>query len=132
MSARTATCRCGQLSATCTGDPVRVSVCFCLNCQKRSGSSFAAQARWPDDRVQWEGETKSWSAAGDSGQVATFRFCPTCGSTVGYQAEGLPGLTAIAIGAFAEPSFPPPEYTVYGDRKHAWVDVAAPSLDPLD
>jgi hypothetical protein len=47
MTARTACCRCKQLSATVTGDPVRVSVCHCLNCKKRSGSAFAVQARWP-------------------------------------------------------------------------------------
>lgn len=27
MTARTASCRCGQLRATVTGEPVRVSVC---------------------------------------------------------------------------------------------------------
>ena len=54
MTTRTASCRCGQLQRDGAGDPVRVSVCHCLNCQKRSGSAFAAQARWPagavDDR----------------------------------------------------------------------------------
>jgi hypothetical protein len=132
VSERTATCRCGQLSATCSGEPVRVSVCHCLNCQKRSGSSFAAQARWPDDQVRWSGEKAHWSTSGDSGQLATFHFCPTCGSTVGYQAEGLAGLTAIAIGAFADPSFPPPVYSVYEGRKHAWVSIVGDGIDHFD
>ena len=48
---RTATCQCGQLAVACEGDPVRISVCHCLDCQKRSGSSFAAQARFPVDKV---------------------------------------------------------------------------------
>src|SRR5262245_60383971 len=34
MQIRTATCRCGQLKALCEGEPVRVSVCHCLECQK--------------------------------------------------------------------------------------------------
>ena len=55
---RVASCRCGQLTATCRGEPVRVSVCHCLNCQKRSGSAFAAQARWPDDQVTITGATQ--------------------------------------------------------------------------
>ena len=132
MSARTATCRCGQLRATCAGEPVRVSVCHCLNCQKRSGSSFAAQARWPDEQVQWAGEFRTWAAAGDSGPPASFRFCPICGSTVGYQAEGLPGLTAIAVGAFADPAFPPPVYSVYEGRKHGWVSIIGEGIDHLE
>lgn len=132
MSERTATCRCGQLSATCTGEPQRVSVCHCLNCQKRSGSSFAAQARWPDDAVRWSGDFRTWATTGDSGASATFRFCPTCGSTVGYQAEALPGLTAIAVGAFADPSFPPPVYSVYEERKHGWVSIVGEGIEHYD
>lgn len=132
MNERTATCRCGQLQARCTGEPVRVSVCHCLNCQKRSGTSFAAQARWPDDQVCWSGEAKTWSTTGDSDQRADFRFCPECGSTVGYQAEGLPGLTAIAVGAFADPTFPPPVYSVYEERKHAWVAIVSEGTEHYD
>ena len=40
---RTATCQCGQLSAVCSGEPVRISVCHCLECQRHSGSSLDAQ-----------------------------------------------------------------------------------------
>ena len=58
---RTATCRCGQLSATCTGEPVRGSVCHCYDCQKRSGSAFAVQARFPSEAVTISGEHKLYS-----------------------------------------------------------------------
>jgi len=132
MSERTATCRCGQLAARCTGEPMRVSVCHCLDCQRRSGSSFAAQARWPDEAVRWLGEAKTWSAVGDSGGRATFLFCPECGSTVGYQAEGLAGLTAIAVGAFADPNFPSPVYSAYELRKHPWVEIVGEGIDHHD
>lgn len=120
---RRATCRCGQLAAACAGEPVRVSVCHCLNCQRRSGSSFAAQARFAEEAVAITGEARTWSQAGDSGEVAHFGFCPECGSTVFYRNESMPGLVAVAIGAFADPSFPPPIYSVYESRKHAWVAI---------
>ena len=48
---QTASCRCGQLTATATGEPVRISVCHCLVCQRRSGSAFAAQVRFPASQV---------------------------------------------------------------------------------
>ncbi|TIT73020.1 MAG: aldehyde-activating protein, partial [Mesorhizobium sp.] len=32
MVTRRAQCSCGQLSATCVGKPVRISVCHCLDC----------------------------------------------------------------------------------------------------
>ncbi len=129
MSSRTATCRCGQLRATATGDPVRISICHCLDCQKRSGSAFSAQARWPDDRVSHSGAFREWSTIGDSGRGATFRFCPECGSTLTYRINALPGLTAIAIGGFADPQFPQPRFSVFENRKHAWVEITGEGVE---
>lgn len=132
MTVRTATCRCGQLRATCTGDPVRVSVCHCLACQQRSGSAFAAQARWPDERLALEGEFSEWVRTSDSGALATYRFCATCGATVAYVNEGMPGVTAIPIGAFADPNFPPPKFSVYEERKHRWVAISGEDVEHMD
>ena len=66
MTTRTASCRCGQLRATATGEPVRVSVCHCLDCKKRSGSAFAVQARWPKEQVDIEGRSKTFVKVADS------------------------------------------------------------------
>lgn len=126
---RTATCACGQLSIACEGEPVRISVCHCLNCQKRSGSSFATQARFPAEQTTVTGESKQWSKAGDEGGVATFSFCPDCGSTVFYHAVAQPELVAVAIGAFADPTFAAPNYTVYESRKHAWVEIVGDGIE---
>jgi hypothetical protein len=128
---RTASCSCGQLKISCEGEPVRVSLCHCLNCQRRSGSVFAVQARWPRDRVTIEGRATEYTITGDEGGKATFRFCPTCGATVYYIADGMPDLVAVPVGAFADPTFPPPQYTVYGVRRHPWV-TTDPAIESLD
>jgi hypothetical protein len=124
VSVRTGTCACGQLSATCTGDPVRVSVCHCLNCQRRSGSAFAVQARWPDDRVELTGDRNQWRRVGGDGGAAAHFFCPVCGVTIAYVLDSQPGLIAVPVGAFADPDFPPPVYSVYEERKHAWLEIS--------
>ncbi len=129
MNKRIATCRCGQLRAVCDGEPVRVSVCHCLDCQKRSGSAFAAQARWPDAHVTVTGEAKTWVRTADSGHLVTYRFCPYCGSTAAYVIEGWPGVTAVPLGAFADPEFPAPKFSVYEHRKHAWVAVLGADVE---
>ncbi|MBN8816665.1 MAG: GFA family protein [Sphingomonas sp.] len=121
---RRATCQCGQLAIACEGDPVRVSVCHCLDCQKRSGSSFAAQARFPIEQTTVNGESKQWSRG-----EATFSFCPECGSTVFYHARPFREMVAVAIGAFAEPEFPSPYYSVYEARKHAWVEIMGDGIE---
>lgn len=109
-----------------------MSVCHCLECQKRSGSVVAAQARWPDDRVVIEGEYAEYSRIGASGAQTTFRFCATCASTIAYVSDGLPGLTAIPVGAFADPSFPPPHYSVYESRRHGWIAIVGEGIEHHD
>ena len=126
---RTATCQCGQLRVELVGDPVRISVCHCLNCKRRSGSAFAAQARWPHDSVTITGASKLWTRTSESGGVGTFRFCPECGSNVTYVIDALPDLTAVAIGALADPDFPAPEYSVYEGRMHKWVAILGDDIE---
>lgn len=129
MVRRTATCRCGQLSAVCEGEPVRVSVCHCLECQKRSGSAFATQARWPEADVVIHGQFNVWKRRADSGHIATYQFCPECGSTLAYVIEGWPGVIAIPVGAFADTSFPPPKFSVYEHRQHPWVNIQGEDVE---
>ncbi len=123
MTTRVATCRCGQLQAVCSGEPVRISVCHCLDCKKRSGSAFSFQARWPNDAVVITGDIRRWSPVSESGSRAIFHFCPVCGGTIAYTIEALPGLTAIPVGAFADPAFPAPNFSVYENRKHDWLAI---------
>ena len=107
-----------------TGDPVRVSVCHCLNCKKRSGSAFAVQARWPPSRSTSRGGRRTFEKVADSGNRATFHFCPDCGSDVHYEIDGkFDGLVAIPSGAFDDPYFAHPAFSVWEERKHDWVEI---------
>ena len=121
MTNRTASCSCGQLQARVTSEPIRVSVCHCLACQRRTGSVFAAQARFSSDKVTVTGESEEFVRVGDEGSRSKFRFCAECGSTVCYTLEGFDGAVIIPVGAFADPSFPGPTFSVYEDRMHSWV-----------
>src|SRR3954465_13222142 len=76
--ARTASCSCGQLTATVSEEPVRVSICHCLACQRRTGSVFVAQARFRREAVDIGGRSTAYVRVGDSGNHITFHFCPTC------------------------------------------------------
>ena len=102
---------------------MRISVCHCLACQRRTGGPFAAQARFPRDRATVSGPSTTYVRTGDSGGRATFHFCPTCGATVYYEIAAVPDVLAIPIGAFADPTFPAPTIGVYETRRHAWVTI---------
>lgn len=121
MPTRVASCSCGQLTAHVIGEPLRVSICHCLACQRRAGSVFGEQARFPRDSVSVSGAATEYVRVGDEGSQIRFHFCPKCGSTVYYELEGLEEFLAIPVGAFADPSFPPPRVSVYESRKHQWV-----------
>jgi len=57
----------------------------------------------------------------DSGFPVTFHFCPDCGSTVFWEPERMPDRIAVAVGCFADPSFPAPSQSVWSERRHAWM-----------
>ena len=123
MTTRNAVCSCGQLRLTCAGEPVRISICHCLDCQKRTGSVFGTQARFHRENVAIDGNSTAFSRVGDSGGTATFHFCATCGSTVYWQIAAAPDFISVAVGNFAEPRFPKPRHSVYEGRRHSWVNI---------
>jgi hypothetical protein len=106
-----------------SGEPVRISVCHCHACQRRTGSAFGQQARFPTDAVVVHGVGTEYTRTADSGTKITYHFCPACGSTVYYHAEDQPELIAVPVGAFADSTFPAPTVSVYESRKHGWVAV---------
>jgi hypothetical protein len=133
VTTRQASCSCGQLRVTCEGEPVRLSMCHCLECQKRTGSPFGVQARFRREQVAVEGRATEFERVGDEGNRITLRFCPECGSTVYWTLSGFPDLVAVAVGAFADRDFPAPRISVYERRRHPWVIVPdGPEIEHLD
>jgi len=121
METREAACCCGRLRVAADSDPVRISMCHCQACQRRTGSAFGMQARFPEERVRIEGRHTAYDRPSDFGEARTFHFCPDCGSTVFFTSADRPGLIAVAIGAVADRDFPQPTVSVYESRMHPWV-----------
>jgi hypothetical protein len=102
MTTRRAACSCGQLHLAIEGEPSRISMCHCLECQRRTGAVISNQARFRREQVTFAGQAAVWQRKAESGNALTFHFCPTCGSTVYWEGEGFPGYVAVAIGNFAD------------------------------
>jgi hypothetical protein len=118
---RLATCACGKLSLRCAGDPVKVALCHCRDCQRRTGSTYGVGAFFARAKVEPQGASRSYARQSDSGSAVTFHFCPKCGSTVYWEPDRLPGMVGVAVGAFADPAFPAPSQEVYEQHRHPWV-----------
>jgi hypothetical protein len=125
MTVRTASCSCGALQVSCYGDPVRISMCHCLACQRRTGAPFSAQSRFLRSQISISGTSQRFTRAADSGNRVTFHFCPTCGSTVYWELSGFPDLIAVALGMFADPDYPPPKVSVWEATRHSWTQHIA-------
>lgn len=104
------------------GEPLGVGVCHCLACQRRTGSVFAALAAFAAPYEVF-GTASEYVRTGDQGAQFRFRFCPVCGTNVFHTEEGQERSVAVAVGTFADPSFPAPEDSVYDCRRHHWVQL---------
>jgi hypothetical protein len=98
-----------------------VSLCHCLACQRRTGSTYGIGAFFLRADACAEGRASSYTRRSDGGHSVMLHFCPECGSTVYCEAERKPEAIAVAVGAFAGPSFPAPTQSVWDEHRHPWV-----------
>jgi hypothetical protein len=120
MVSRTAECACGALKATVAGEPTLVLACNCTQCQKRTGSIFGVSAYFSKQTVNISGKSKAFTSVSDRGTRSSDHFCPECGTTLFWDAGALPDMRGVAVGCFADPSFPPPQFVIWAQHKHHW------------
>jgi hypothetical protein len=121
MEKRLATCACGQLRVGCEGEPVRVSICNCTQCQKRTGSVYGVGAYFPASAItNIEGETRGYTRNSEAGRWLKMSFCPECGTTVYWEAEFRPGFIGVAVGTFDQRDIPEPVAVVWADHRFPW------------
>ena len=112
-------CLCGAVRYRVRGEPARHSACHCSFCQKRTGSAFGIGAYFRDEDVEHlAGTRKSYEHHSDeSGRWSRNEFCTTCGGTVTWTAEALPGLRGFAGGSFDDPQW-------FRITRHGWLRSA--------
>jgi hypothetical protein len=125
VPSREAACHCGQLRLEVDGEPFAVSICHCLDCQRRTGSAFGMQAGFRKEQVEITGRYDGYSRISEEAdrKEHVFHFCPECGSQVFYTEPVEPDLVVVSIGSFADPDFPPPTESGYNSRRHRWIGL---------
>ena len=118
-------CSCGAVRYRVIGTPVRSSVCHCSFCQRRTGSAFGIGIYFHDKDVEFlRGELKSYEHRSDETQRwLRMQFCATCGNTVTWTAEALPGIRAIAGGSFDDPGWLELNRHVWLRSAQKWVPI---------
>jgi hypothetical protein len=101
-------CLCGAVRYTAEADPTSVTVCHCRDCQKFTGSAFAALVRVTKEALTIEGTLKTFSSIGGSGNPILRHFCPECGSSIAEEPGTRPGMIILNVGTFDDPSVAKP------------------------
>ncbi len=111
----------------CIGDPLKISMCHCLDCQRRTGSAFSVAVFYSRGNVLIErGIGKTYERPSASGFAVNFHFCCNCGSNIFWEPRRLPDRIGVAIGAFADPGdlgFATPEQSVWTKDKLRWLSL---------
>ena len=128
---RIAACHCGALQLIAVGEPNWVNVCHCKACQRRTGAVIHTGAYFLQANVTIAGETRTYARGADSGYAIAFHFCPECGSNVYWEASRFPQYYGVAVGAFADPNFPLPDFSVWEESMHRWLDLT-PDMPRFD
>jgi len=124
-------CLCGAVRYECSGEPVFSLLCHCRDCQRQSGSAYAAAVRVPAASWVTRGEPKLYVKTSDSGNQVTRAFCPECGCMLFLQVSARPDLVGIRVGTL---DCPPPAETSSGrvarpGRDHA-SEPATSTVEP--
>ncbi len=119
-------CLCGNVRYECSAAPIVMGNCHCRDCQRATGTAFAAAILVPRDAVTITGEAKYYEVTGDSGNRVGRGFCPTCGSRL-FSKPPIPELMGIMAGSLDEPGEFQPSMDCYTASAQPW-DCMNPEL----
>ena len=123
-----ARCSCGAVTLSLPEPSRLVVACHCVDCQRRTGAPFGVGAFYPAEAVVVSGTPKEFTRVATSGGTVLSYFCQDCGSTLYWKATNLPAMIGVAVGAIADPGYPPVR-SVFEQSKHAWVEIGGSGVE---
>jgi hypothetical protein len=120
-------CMCGAVRYACAADPIAMGNCHCRDCQRATGSAFAAAVLVPASAVNITGEVKYHQVVGDSGGFVRRGFCPNCGARLFGKADGSQDMISIMAGSLDDSSWFRPQADIYTASAQSW-DYMNPDL----
>ena len=120
-------CMCGAVRYESDADPIAMGNCHCRDCQRATGSAFAAAVLVPVNAVSISGEVKYYEVVGDSGAIVRRGFCPNCGARLLGKPTASSNLIGIMAGSLDDPSWFRPQADIYTASAQPW-DYMNPNL----
>jgi hypothetical protein len=119
-------CMCGAIRYECSAKPIAMGLCHCRDCQRATGSAFAAALMVPRNTVTISGEVKYYEVIGDSGNPISRGFCNHCGSRL-FGSRANADFISIQAGSLDDPSWFKPQVDLYVSSAQPW-DYLNPDL----
>lgn len=135
--AHTGGCVCGAIRFKTSGEPLRVTICHCTWCQRRTGTAFGTEVVFDGGQVEIAGQgiTRYRHTSDESGRWLEVEFCGRCGSNLGFTLEAAPGLRTLPAGAFDDPGWIRADRYktrhVYLRSRREWSDLS-PSVETYE
>jgi len=115
-------CACGAIRYTCADEPLLALNCHCRDCQRASGTAFAAIMRTPAATFTvTKGAPRFYTVTGNSGNTVSRGFCAECGSPLFSRLSGMSDVVGVRVGSLDDPS-----------HYRATMDIFVASAQPWD
>jgi len=121
-------CLCGRVRFEISGPLRVVTHCHCSTCRKAAGAAFVTWLTVRPEHFRWT-----------AGKPASFRsspsvrrgFCPTCGTSLSYQRDGLRDEIDVTAATLDDPEAVRPQDHIWWPSRLSWV-VPGDGLPRLD
>ncbi len=100
-------CVCGANRFVTTGAPLRITICHCTWCQRRTGTAFGTEVVFDRGQVEFtrEDASRHRHVSDESGRWLDVVFCRVCGGNLGLMVEAAPEVRSLPAGAFDDSSW---------------------------
>lgn len=112
-------CACGSIRYE-AGSAVLMMNCHCRDCQRATGSAYAALMVVPKDTFQMTGVLTYYECAGGSGKSIRRGFCAACGSPVVIEIEVAPNIVGLLAGSLDTPTEFNPTMDIFTASAQPW------------
>lgn len=113
-------CLCGGFRFVARGEPLYRAYCHCEDCRRSTGAPVSTLVGYKTDEVEYFGKEprRYRSSAG-----VTRAFCGTCGASISYEDERLPGEIHLHTGLFEDPEAFPPLIHSWYSQAISWLHL---------
>jgi hypothetical protein len=131
MTSHTGGCACGQVRYELTAVPARMLNCHCRDCQRASGSAFAAILIVPADGLRLSGELRYHAVTSERNTRIERGFCPTCGSPIAGRLGARSDVVILQAASLDDPSMFSPQVNIWTRSAPPWhhLDPKLPSFE---